>query len=123
MENSSLIINYGDKTEKVLKSILKEIDDDMLDEIAIDRKIETPEGLASEPITIAVTVTASSVLIIHITRLIERWLESRRQADARKMLITASNISKEALEAMKELEEKHADVAISYQLSKQSDKK
>ena len=122
MDNSSISLDYGTETESLLKFVLNEMDDASIDAIEVDRKLDKPKGLASEPITIAVTITASSVLIVHVTRLIERWLENRRQDKARKLLIEAFNVSNEAGQALKELEIKHTDVSIAYPLSQQKDK-
>jgi hypothetical protein len=122
MDNSSINLDYGVETESLLKFVLDELDDTSIDAIEVDRKIDQPRGLASEPITLAVTITASSVLIVHVTRLIERWLETRRQEQAGILLIEAFKISNEAGQALKELGIKHTDVSIAYPLSQQKSK-
>lgn len=121
MKTSSITLKYGDKTENLLQAILSELSDEVLSEVDIDREIADTSGLASEPITISVTITiaVSSVLIVNITRLIERWLENKRRKESETLLINAYNVSKAAGDALKELQIKHADVSISYALSKE----
>lgn len=119
MEQNLISFSCGAETEDILQAFLAEISDETLSEIEIEREIADTSGLASEPITIAITLTASSVVIVHLTRLLERWLENRRREKSEKLLITAFQTSTEAGNALLELQKKHGDVSISYTLSQE----
>jgi len=76
---STLKLSYDDQTEELLKFILDQLDETALDSIEVDREFSEPEGLASEPITVGVILTLSPVIIVTVGRLVERWMENKRQ--------------------------------------------
>ncbi len=114
---STIRIEAGDQTEDLIQFVTKQLDDATLDEIEIKREVEWPSGLASEPITIAVTMIGMTV-IVEVTRLVERWLEKKRQIETLK--IVASAPTNEIAEQLTRLAEKHVQVSIKYELSKES---
>ncbi len=118
---TTLRIEAGDQTEDLIQFVTKELDDATLDEIDISREVSKPSGLASEPITISVTFLGIAA-IVAVTRLVERWLENKRQGAAIRMLVDAP--TDEVRRMLVEVEKKHADVSIEYKLTKESwDKK
>lgn len=117
MEQSTIYFKAGRYTEPLLQEILKGFDDVALDTIEIDRTIHKANGLASEPVIIAAAITATPILISAITRIIERWMENRKEREAMQLTIEAYKVSREAGDALKEISKKNADVAIAYKLT------
>ncbi len=109
-----VLIDAGDQTEELAQFIAKALDDETLDGIQFDRELAENEGLASEPITTAVVLTLSSIAAAAVVRLIERWLENKRQDSNLKLVLDAFFRSDEAGKAAAQLALRHADISITY---------
>jgi hypothetical protein len=120
---ATLDISVGESTEELIQFVTKDIDDSMLDEIEIDREVRKPDALASEPITTAVMVTLSTVAASAVLRLVERWLENRRQTDTLKIVASGFSVSDNAGKQLASLAVKHSNVSVSYGLAQESWKK
>ncbi|WP_138731646.1 hypothetical protein [Modestobacter excelsi] len=110
-------VSAGDDTEDLVRYITSQLDNDSLDQVEVVRDLDRRGDLASEPITVAALVAVTGVTVVTIGRIIERWLENRRQHAEAKMLITTYQLSKEAGDAYAALASRHADVSIEYQLA------
>ena len=95
MDEPKIGISIGEDTETLLKELLREIDDDSLDQITIDRELKHSQGLAGEPITIGAVITGGTIVLSAVLRLIERYLEHRHQH--KMMQIVAEGFEKHPL--------------------------
>jgi hypothetical protein len=109
---SQLEISAGEHTEELLKFILDELGDEHIDEVDVKREIRRGDPLAGEAITTAVLLTLGPMLIIATTRIIEKWLENRRQEQGMETTIKAYGLSKDAGAAVHELAITHANVTV-----------
>jgi len=107
-----VLIDAADHTEELAQFIAHGLDDETLDGIQFDRQLAETEGLASEPITMAVVLTLSPIAAAVVVRLIERWLENRRQKGALRLVLEAFSKSDEAGKAVAQLAERHAKISI-----------
>lgn len=112
--STTIKIEAGEQTEDLLQFVLSQIDDQMLDTIEIDREVAPQSGLASEPITTTILLTLASTAVIAISRLIERWMEERRQL--REISVVAEGFSQSSEEgrALTELARSHSQVMVSF---------
>ena len=110
-------LSAGDETESLVRFITNELDDESLDHMEVMRDLERRRDLASEPVTVAALLGLGGVTAVAVGRIIERWQENRRQREAAKTIIEAFKVSKDAGIALTELESRHADVAVAYQLA------
>jgi hypothetical protein len=67
-----------------------------LDEIEVARQTAPSEGLASEPLTVAATLTLGTTAILAVTRLIEKYLEQKRQKETMVLISSSFAASTEA---------------------------
>ena len=120
---ATLTLEAGENTEELLQFIMNEVDDATLDEIEVQREVAKPENLATEPLTTAVTLALSATLVIHIGRIIERWLENRNQLDHLRIVADGFKTSDEAGKSLAQVSKAHASVSIAYGLPKVITKK
>jgi uncharacterized protein YfeS len=112
-----LRLNAGENTETLLQFITSELDDEILDEMEVQREYIGTSKLVSEPITAAVAFTTISVTgMIMIARLVERWLEAERQRKSLEILADTALKNTEAGKVLAGAVEKHSDVALKYEL-------
>src|SRR4051794_22257453 len=111
---ATITLKAGDATEELISFITNGLPDDLLDATDIEREHAKDFQVASEPITIGVLVTVTPVAAIAIARLLEKWLEARRQQGNIKLVLEAFGLSDEAGAAVARIAEKHADVSISF---------
>ncbi|MDM7175244.1 hypothetical protein QUH50_25515 [Klebsiella variicola] len=111
-----LILSMNEGTEDLWQYILENISDSALDEIEVDRDIKDPSSLASEPVTAALILSLSSLTAATILRLVERWMENKKQHEQLEIVLRGFSISDEARKAAASLAQKHADVSIKYGL-------
>jgi hypothetical protein len=71
--------------------------------------------LASEPVTAAVLIGLGSAAVVSVGRIIERWIEKRRQAENLNLVLQAYRVSEEAGAVLAETAKRHAEVE--YQLA------
>ena len=105
-------VKAGNDTEDLLAFITSNLSDDELDAIDIKRQFEEVEGLATEPVTIVAVITASGALLVTVSTLVAKWLESRRQREAIELLIRGYRESPEAGAAVLQLTSQHAGVKV-----------
>lgn len=120
---ATLILEAGENTEELLQFITSEMDDATLDKIDVHRDVVKPDNLATEPLTIAATLTLSTTLVIIVGRIIERWLENQRQLDHLRIVAAGFKESDEAGNGLAQVSKAHAAVSISYGLPKTVQKK
>ena len=112
--STELKLQAGEETEDLLKFILDDLPNETLDEIDVERTQARAHGLASEPITTAVVLTLGPPLVKRVCKLIDKWLEHRREERQMQLVLTAYERSPEIGAALADLAGKHADVAIAY---------
>ena len=113
---ATIWIEAGDQTGELVDYLTSQVDDNTLDSIDVKRQIAPVSGLASEPVTVAVTLTLSTATVIVVARVIERWLENQRQAQAMKAVVDGFDKSEAAGKALAGLASKHAQISLSYGL-------
>lgn len=111
---AKLLLEAGPETEDLVRYVTGELDDTTLDELEIDRKPAESHGLANELITSAVIITLGTATVSVVARLIERWLEIRRQTDVLKIVAAGFAQSDEAGRALADLAKKHSEVSVAY---------
>lgn len=112
-----LTLAAGELSEDLISFVAAELDDEMLDGVDIYRVMERRDDLASEPITIAIVCGLGATAIVAVGRIIERWLENKRQRETIELTIHAYKISAEAAQIIAGIALKHAEVSVSYSLN------
>jgi hypothetical protein len=115
----TLRLEAGDLTEELLRFVTAELDDATLDQIEVERTRRASEGLASEPLTAAATLTLATTAVVAVTRLIERWLEKQRQLETLTIVAEGFTESDEAGRELAKLAASHANVSVKHELSKE----
>jgi hypothetical protein len=110
----TLYLDAGSHTEDLLTFLTNELDDDLLDSIEIEREGLKSDRLATEPITIAATLTLATTTVIVVGRIIERWMEGQRQLQQLRVVANGFKQSDEAGKALAALGKENAKVAVSY---------
>lgn len=115
-----LVLELGSETEEITQRILDALGDDLIDEVQIERKIESSTGLAGEPITISSLVVGSSIVISAALRVLERYMEIRRQEG--QMRIVAEGFDRDAKlgQALADLAASHASISVSHGYAKEA---
>lgn len=108
---AQLFLNAGDETESLLNFITSNLEDKELDQIDVER-VYPAGSLASEPITISAAVFLSASAIYSVTRLLEKWLEKRRQGDVRRDLLIYWDKDPDLGKKLCELEKVHSSVVV-----------
>jgi hypothetical protein len=111
-----LELSVGSRTEELLQFVTAELTDEQIDLIEIERSHDRSDKLATEPLTVAATLTLSTTLVIAIGRIIERWIEKQNQLEHMKIVAAGFQASDEAGKGLAKLSEKHASVSIQYRL-------
>lgn len=122
MEEHRILINNGEYTEELLQYIFNEFSDNELDNITIERKYqEETSGYLGEPLTTAALLGLSATAIIGVIRIIERWLEHKKQERQMHLVLEGFKQSDEAGKALTQLAKNNNKVSIEYKLSNKSD--
>ncbi|MEK8031438.1 hypothetical protein AACH06_11470 [Ideonella sp. DXS29W] len=111
---ATLMLDAGRYTEDLLAFLTNELDNEILDQIEIERRNLKSEKLATEPVTVAATLTLATTAVVVVGRIIERWLENRRQLDQLRVVANGFNQSDEAGRALAALGKENAKVAVTY---------
>lgn len=111
-----LEITAGTLTDDLAAFVTTELPDSVLDAVEVDRVLDRPDGLASEPITIGLILTLGTAAVIQVGRILERWIEQRRQVEQLELVIRAHGVSSAAGDAIERVVTAHADVAKLYVL-------
>lgn len=112
----NLRIEAGEDTEELLGFLTRSMDGQILDQTEIHRDFRPSTGLASEPITIGAIITVSVALMPGIIRIIERWMENKRQLEAFRIIADTALKSTDAGKVLASVEATHAQVSVSYGL-------
>lgn len=110
-------LEAGSSIEDIISNITSNLNDSMLDEIEIHRDMAKPGALASEPITVAVTIMCSNAMLYHIFRLIEQYMENKRQIENLRIVANGFSHSDEAGRQLALIAQKHAKISVIYGLS------
>jgi hypothetical protein len=116
----------GEDTEDLISYVVAELADpkinllvqadpkvNLLDEVEIDRQLHRPDDMAGEPITIGVLVVCGTVTAtIAVGRIVERWMENKRQEKQIKLTIAAFTTSEAAGKAVAEIAKKNAGTEL-----------
>lgn len=119
----SIHIDAGAETEAMLQFITDELDDATLDEIEIQRDVVKSDNLATEPLTAAATLTLATTAIIAVARIIERWMENKRQETQINIVAEGFKQSDQAGKALAEVSKTYSKVSIAYGMPKSAPKK
>jgi hypothetical protein len=112
----AVTLNAGKSTEDLLQFIMDELDDQALDAIEVKREVAKADSLATEPLTMAVTLLTSAPLIIAVGRIIERWMENRKEAEQLRIIAEGFEKSDKAGKALSEVSKAYAKVSVEYRL-------
>jgi hypothetical protein len=110
----TLKLSAGERSEELLAFVTRQVDDTTLDSMTVEREQTRTAGVASEPITTAVLLTVTPIVAATISRLVERWLESRRQQTQLQIVLDGFAKSDEAGRQLAQLATKYADVSVSF---------
>jgi hypothetical protein len=110
----TLYLDAGSRTEDLLAFLTSELDDETLDAIEIERQGLKSDRLATEPVTIAATLTLATTAVVVVGRIIERWLENQRQLDQLRVVANGFDQSDVAGKTLAALGKANARVAVSY---------
>ena len=113
---ATLELSVGNRTEELIQYLTSELTDVQIDQIEITRSSSVSDKLATEPLTIAATITLSTTLVIALGRIIERWIEKQNQLEHMRIVADGFQSSDEAGKGLVKLSEKHASVSIQYRL-------
>jgi hypothetical protein len=114
----TLTLDAGADTESLLQFITRNVDDATLDQIEVQREIQTPDRLTTEPLTVsAALILATPLLVVTVGRIIERWLENRNQLAHLRIVAEGFTQSDEAGKCLADVSKAHAKVAVAYKLS------
>lgn len=111
-----LMLSADLSTESLVQYITSELSDDDLDEIDIIRMQDESSKLATEPLTVAATITLSTTLVVAVCRIIERWIEMQNQLKHMKIIAEGFMVSDQAGKELAKVAQKHASVSIQYKL-------
>jgi hypothetical protein len=98
-------LSVGDNTEALLQDILSGLTDAQLDELEIERALET-------------VITGSAILITAVLRLVERHLETRRQERALTLVAEGFREDPELGRILADVTKKHSEVAVAHGVAK-----
>lgn len=114
-EHEKVALLSGVETESLVNFIFQNLPDDVVDQIELTRVSPESGGIAREAVTTAAILTFGSVLSVPIFRLIEKWMEQRRQQQAVALIYEASKSGDgEAAKVLADLEKKHTDLSIRF---------
>lgn len=91
-----LSLKCGTETELLLRFITENLTDEQLDEVEVVREFDKVSGVGGEPLTVTAILTLTPIITIAVTRLIERWIEARKQEKQMKLIIEGFGVSEEA---------------------------
>jgi hypothetical protein len=114
----TILIDAGDETEALLQFIAKELDDKTLDEIEVVRDVAKSENLATEPLTVTATLALATGSLIPVARIIERWMENRKQATQLRIVLEGFQQSDDAGKALADVAKTYSKVSIEYGMPK-----
>ena len=101
------------QTEGLWQEVVKQLTDEQVDQLTVDRQHAPGEGSASEPVTIAVTLTVPTIaLCVILSNAIKQALETHRQKMHMEKVLIAAVVAPEAVPELRKLAETHAKVAV-----------
>jgi hypothetical protein len=109
-------LEAGEDTSDLDQFVFQQADLPPIDELVVKREFSRPDGLASEPITVTVIIGAAATTAVVIGRIVERWLENRRQREAVRVIVEVARELPELAEQLIKLEREHSRVSVSYRL-------
>jgi hypothetical protein len=107
-----LEFRLGAETEPLVNFIFRQLPDDLVDQIELDRIVPSGDGIARELVTTAAVLTFTSALAVPILRLVERYMEQTRQQTATQLIYQAAKDNPDALKILADLEAKHAELMV-----------
>jgi len=109
-----LTIVADTETDNLVNFIFRELPDNVVDMIDLERLSPATTGVARELVTLAAVLTFSSTLSIAIFRLVERWMEQERQRVAAELIYKSGTDNPTVTKILSDLEKKHSDVLVRY---------
>jgi hypothetical protein len=107
-------LEAGLQTEELWQFIIENLNDSELDAIDVEREYAPAEGLANEPITTAIVLTLSTTALLTLGRIIEKWIENKRQEQHIRAVLKGFKESDDAGRAMLELAKRHGNISITF---------
>jgi hypothetical protein len=101
----------GPNTRDLVTFIARNLDDDLLDNIDI-QEINRQDSVASEPFMVAAVLTLGTAGIYAVARLMEKWIENRRQEEARHDISTAWDKDPELGKELTRLEKTFGSIVV-----------
>lgn len=112
-----LALAAGELSEDLIRFVTAELDDEVLDEVDVYRVLDRQDDLASEPITIAVVLGLGTAATYSVGRIVERWIEKKRQHENIELVIEAYKVAPEAGRIVADLARNHSEVSVAYPLA------
>jgi hypothetical protein len=109
-----IAIAAGRDTEDLVNFIFQQLPDEVVDEVDLKRLSPEEAGVARELLTTAAILTASSTIAVSVVRLIERWVEARRQREAVELIYEAGKENPDVVKVLTELEKHHSNVGATF---------
>ena len=107
-----LQLSAEDETEDMINFVFRELPDEIVDQIELERLSPEGGGVARELITTAAILTFSSTLALPVFRLIEKWMENKREERSLELIYRAAQENPSVVKILADLEKHHADVAV-----------
>ena len=110
-----IAVAAGTDTEDLVNFIFQQLPDEIVDGVDLKRLSPEEAGVARELVTAAAILTLSSTITVSVVRLIERWMEGRRQREAVQLIYEAGKENRDdVVKALTELEKLHTNVAATF---------
>ncbi|WP_299636339.1 hypothetical protein [uncultured Ruegeria sp.] len=108
-------VSAGTETDELISYIFNEMTDDEADAVDVERVSDHSGDIAFEPVSATAIFAVTSATAFLVLRLIEQWVEGRRQDKQIEALVRASQtgVSDDVVKALTELSKKHADISVS----------
>lgn len=90
------IMFLGEDGGRLAEFIMKNLDDEDLDQVEVTRKFAESRGNYNEPITVGALLTFAGGSVLVVGRLVERWMELENNRQQMRLVLEAYRESAEA---------------------------
>jgi hypothetical protein len=116
-----LSFKCGPETEILLQYIIENLSEEQSMEVEVEREFDKVSGVGGEPFTVTAILTLTPIITIAVTRLIERWIEARKQEKQMILIIEAFRISEVAGKKLAEIAKNNTTVSYTQEFIKKQD--
>jgi len=111
-ELKQISVSAGPETEELLNYVFKNLSDEIVDQIRLERITPESNGVARELVTTAAVLSFSSAIAVPIINLIGKWMEQKRQQRAVELIYRSAKENPKVTHMLVELEKKRAELAV-----------